>query len=490
MAGSVLVLVGGLITTPLPRSVGRTVFTPLADVGTSMPGRMVGLTITVTGLGLLAWAWLALVRRMTRTCEDTQTSEDTQGRLAQVWTAALAWGLPLLVAPPLFSRDGWSYAAQGAMTWRGWSPYVFGPMVLHGPIVDRVDPRWLDTPAPYGPLPLMWGALSAGVTEDPWALVISHRLAAVAGLLLLAWALPRLAQWTRHDPAVVSAVVLASPLMLAHGVGGLHNDLLVVGLAAAALVVAERYGWVAGAVLGGLSAAVKLPGGVVCVAVALLTLSTAASLGDRWRRFAGVAVVSVATLVGVGRIAGVGSGWIHTLGVPAEIRTPLSLSTQVGRLFESGFGLLSADDLSDGSVAFFRGLGTVLAIGVAGWLAAKGRTGVRGSAVQAAAVVMTATFVLSPVVHAWYALWFIPFLAAVPLGSRVFNALLNFSLIVGLTAPLDSSLEGVWVEIILTTTLVIGVAVPLLASTRRIRLPHPLRHRIRTPAEPELRAEV
>ncbi len=473
---------------------GRPLFGPLVDIGHSMPGRMLGLAVTVSGLGLLAWAWIELVRLMTRTAGARSARP-----LRQVWTATLAWGLPLLIAPPLFSRDGWSYAAQGAMTLRGHSPYDFGPMVLSGPIVDRVDPRWLDTPAPYGPLPLLWGALSAGVTEDPWLLVIAHRLAAVVGLALLAWALPRLAGWTRHDPAVVCAVVLPSPLIFAHGVGGLHNDLLVVGLAAAALVVANSHGWVAGAALGGLSAAVKLPGGLICIAVALVTLPTAASLYDRLVRLTGVAVVSVVTLVGVGRIAGVGSGWVHTLGVPAEIRTPLSLSTQVGRLLEAGFRLLELRTLFEASMPFARGLGTVLAIGVAIWVALRAKTGEPGAAVQAAATALTATFLLSPVVHIWYALWFVPFLAAVPLGSRVFNALLNFSLIAGLTAPLDSSLEGVWVAIGLTGALVIGVAVPLLVSTRGISLPQPVRHRVAvrpvrplrlTRPEPELRAEV
>ena len=29
--------------------------------------------------------------------------------------ATIAWCLPLMIAPPMFSRDGWSYAAQGEL---------------------------------------------------------------------------------------------------------------------------------------------------------------------------------------------------------------------------------------------------------------------------------------------------------------------------------------------------------------------------------------
>ena len=130
------------------------------------------------------------------------------------------WSLPLLLAPPLFSRDGWSYAAQGTLAHRGISPYEYGPWSLvgprsvPGPIVEGVDARWMATPAPYGPVPLIGGDLAAGLTSDPWLLVVAHRLIALAGLVLLAWAVPRLARWCGANPALASCLVLASPLMV------------------------------------------------------------------------------------------------------------------------------------------------------------------------------------------------------------------------------------------------------------------------------------
>ena len=433
--GSVLVLLGGLVTSQVPESSWASTIW-LRD---TMPGRMLGLTVVVAGLGLMSVAWVRLWRAAGHGELD----------LAAVRRACALWCLPLLVAPPLFSRDGWSYAAQGELTRIGLSPYEWGPGVLSGPIVEAVDPRWLATPTPYGPLPLLWGSTAAELLHNPWALVVAHRLLAVAGLLMLAWALPRLATWSGRDPAFVSALVLASPLMLAHGVGGLHNDLLMAGLGAVALVVAAEHGWLAGAVLGGLAAAVKVPGGLVCVGVALMSLPYAAPLPDRLRRLAQVGAVSVATLFGVGVLAGVGMGWVHALGVPAQVHTPLSVTTLVGF-----------------AVPGVQAVGLAVAFVTVCWIALRCPTGSPADALAGAALALTATLLLSPVVHPWYALWCVPLVAACRLHRRGLAVLVWLSFVLGVTAPLDSSLEGAYVATVLTSTLVIGVVVALTWATR------------------------
>ena len=40
------------------------------------------------------------------------------------------WAVPMIVAPPLFCRDVFSYAAQGEMTAYHISPYLYGPYTL------------------------------------------------------------------------------------------------------------------------------------------------------------------------------------------------------------------------------------------------------------------------------------------------------------------------------------------------------------------------
>lgn len=455
-----LVLLGGLVTSVVPASGPLDDLPVVAALRATTTGRMVGLAVVVAGLGLLAWAWLVLLR----VCADR--SEATGDRLVLARRAAVLWSAPLLVAPPLFSRDGWSYVAQGELARIGASPYSWGPGLLDGPLAEAVDERWLWTAAPYGPLPLAWGSWWAELLRDPEALVVAHRLLAVLGLVLLAWAVPRLARWSGHDPAVASAVVLAGPFTVAHGVGGLHNDVAMVGLMAAALVVAAQRGWVLGAVVAGLAAAVKLPGGLVCVAVVLLSLPALAGVRDRVLRTVAVASVAVATLLAAGVATGLGSGWVGALGVPGEVRTPLSAVTMAGVAVSGVLDLLGLDDASGAAVAVARGAGTVAVLALGAVLLLRGRTADPAAALRVAAVLTGAAVVLSPVVHHWYAFWALPFGAALPLGLRAAAALRAAVVLLALTAPLDSSLEGAWVPIVLTTALVVGVALALLLTDR------------------------
>lgn len=463
VVGSVLVLLGGLVVSALPGSVPILAGEQLAVLREHTAGRMVGLAVVLLGLGLLAASWLALCR----TVADAEGADRTVA-VALVRRATVLWSLPLLPAPPLFSRDGWSYAAQGMLVQVGVSPYEHGPGVLTGPIVEAVDPRWMWTPAPYGPLPLIFGDLGAGLTGNPWVLVVGHRMVALVGLVLLAWAVPRMARWTGTNPALASAVALASPLMVANGVGGLHNDLLMVGLMAAALVAAAEHGWVTGAVLGGLAAAVKLPGGLICVLVVLVSLPAGALLVDRARRTAQVAAVAVGTLVGTGVLWGLGVGWIRALSVPASLDTLLSAPTLVGQLLDwlsatlgSGLDPTAFRDL-------VRGLAMVALVGFAGWIALRRPTGDAHGAVRAAALLIGASLLLSPVVHLWYLLWLTPFLAVLRLPRPGTVALLGVSVLGGLVAPLDSSLHGAYL-VIMAGAMSVAALTGILLLTRRSR---------------------
>ncbi len=464
-----LVLLGGLVVATIPPSAAVADVEPLQLLRGSAVGRMAGLVVVLAGLGMLASAWLQLCRVASRADEAAQPAV-----VARVRTATVAWALPLLLAPPLFSRDGWSYAAQGTMVHRGISPYdhgpwsLVGPRSVPGPIVEGVDPRWMATPTPYGPVPLIGGDLAAGLTADPWLLVVAHRMIALVGLVLLAWAVPRLARWCGANPALASGLVLASPLMVSNGVAGLHNDLLMVGLMAAAVVVAHEHGWVAGAVLGGLAAGVKLPGGLACVAVVLLTAPAAAPAVVRLRHTARVGAVAVAALVLPGLVWGLGVGWFGALAVPATVDTPLSLPTLLGGWLDLVAQLLDADTPDDTFLGLVRLLAQVAALGVVARVLATYATRDRRQAVRALAVVMVAVVALSPVVHLWYFLWAVPFVAVQRLGRGAMVALVAVSLVSGLVAPMDSSLHGAYLAIVIGSLVVAAVAV-LLLVTRRAR---------------------
>lgn len=465
MLGSLLVLLGGVLVATLPRS------TPLVQVPligllrTHMLGRMLGLTLVMAGLGLLGAAWLHLCRRAAHGESD----------VADVRSSTAMWTLPLLVAPPLFSRDGWSYAAQGALVRLGWSPYEYGPNVLTGPIHYGVDPRWAHTPTPYGPLPLIAGEQFVGLTSQPWTLVMLHRLLALVGLVLLSWAVPRLARWGGANPALATAIVCGSPLMLANGVAGLHNDLLMAGLMAAGLALGRhRWGW--GAAVVGLAAAVKAPAVVVCVPLVLLSLPPGAGVLARVRRAAQVGAIVVTVVVGLGALSGLGVGWLHALSVPGSISTPLSVTSLLGGALD---WLVGADPGGHPMRELLRAAGTVAALGVAIRCFLRARTGAPTVAVRVAALTVGALVVLSPVVHLWYLLWALPFVAAIALRGRAFTALIATSVIAGLVAPLDSSLHGAYAAIVTGIMWALVAAVALLATRaarerlRRITSPPP-----------------
>jgi hypothetical protein len=469
VVGSVLVLLGGLVVATIPPSAAVAEVDLLQVLRGSQWGRMAGLVVVLVGLGLLASAWLHL-------CRDSARAEerDQGAMLARVRNATVLWSLPLLVAPPLFSRDGWSYAAQGMLAHRGISPYDYGPWSLvgprsiPGPLTEGVDPRWMATPAPYGPVPLIGGDVASGFTADPWLLVVAHRAMVLVGLVLLAWAVPRLARWCGTNPALASCLVLASPLMISNGVAGLHNDLLMVGLMAAGVVVAREHGWAAGAVLAGLAAGVKLPGGLAAVAIVILTLPAAASVGLRVRHAVRVGAVSVAALVLPGLLWGLGVGWVGALGVPGTVNTPLSMPTVAGGFLDLVSQFLGFGTPDETFLDLVRLLAQVGIVVITTWVVLTKPTGDRASAVRSLALVMGATVALSPVVHLWYFLWVVPFVAVLRLGRGAMASLVAVSLVSGLVAPMDSSLHGAYLAIVIGS-LVVAAAAALLLITRRAR---------------------
>ncbi len=146
-----------------------------------------GLVGVYFGLVLLIAAW-ALLGRLVR---------GPRPPTPRALLAVLAvWAAPLLVAPPLFSRDVYSYLAQGAMVEAHLDVYAHGPSRLGGPLADEVAPLWRHTGAPYGPVFLAVAAALSGVTRgDLPAGLFGMRLVALAGVALMAPTRPPRCGW-------------------------------------------------------------------------------------------------------------------------------------------------------------------------------------------------------------------------------------------------------------------------------------------------------
>ncbi len=143
-----------------------------------------------------------------------------------------AWAAPLLLAPPLFSRDVYSYLAQGAMVDAHIDVYANGPAQLGGPLADEVAPVWQQTSTPDS----VWfflavaSALSGLTRGEIPAGLLGMRLVALLGVGLMAAALPRLARHSGADPAAALWLGALNPLVLLHLVAGAHNDAIMLGL--------------------------------------------------------------------------------------------------------------------------------------------------------------------------------------------------------------------------------------------------------------------
>ncbi|GAA3361498.1 polyprenol phosphomannose-dependent alpha 1,6 mannosyltransferase MptB [Saccharopolyspora gregorii] len=359
-------------------------------------GRDLALAVLYTGFGVLVWAWVRLGRGVLAKLVDSR------GVLA----ATAAWILPMLITPPLFTRDVYSYLGQGLLALHGIDPYAVGPSTLTGPIPDNVHPTWQTTPAPYGPL---FMGIAKGVIliagDGMISSVIVMRLVLLCGLVMLIFALPGLVRELGGRLPVALWLVAASPMTVVHLVGGPHNDMLMIGLLAMGALLVLRGRHAGGIALVTLAMAIKATAGV---ALPFLVWIWAARLpGNRWQQLLRAGTASVAIFVPVFAacmaLAKVGFGWLPALSAPGMIVNYLSAPTGIGQAVHSLVSLFVEVDRGP-FVEVGRTLGSLALAGVLvwqWWRAQEGGT----TAVRRAAIALLAAALLSPVVLPWYLTW-------------------------------------------------------------------------------------
>ncbi|GHJ41353.1 hypothetical protein Sm713_69620 [Streptomyces sp. TS71-3] len=434
-------------------SIGGAGALPVQDVmRPSAEHPALGLFLSYFGLVLLIGAWWCLGRLVSGGAGARPTPRELQFTL-------VIWGVPLVLAPPLFSRDIYSYLAQGAMVNAHMDVYSMGPDHLGGPLVANVEPMWRASPAPYGPVFLGLARLL-----EPGGL-LGMRILALVGVALMVVFLPVLARRCGVDPSAAIWLGGLNPLVLQHLIGGAHNDAVMLGLLGAGLLAAlsgsrrgapdgggleepgsawglarprvpagfwrfgnawrlrrpgepgkqdaprtQGYtvGWpVAAAVLVTLAALVKAPAALGLVAVGSLW---SARLTGRWRAVRAVlATTAVALLVTavVTALTGTGYGWISALGTPVSAHNwaPMAaLGRVTGRMLAD-----AGSSLAPLVVDFWRmvGLGATAVIAALAWWH-RARLG----SVYALGVSLAAAAVLAPAIRPWYMLWGLFLIAA------------------------------------------------------------------------------
>jgi alpha-1,6-mannosyltransferase len=389
---------------------------PAPGSAPSKQGLFFGLTAVYGGLLLLMRVWYGLARTLAR----------VRGvRVGRLVVILGLWTLPLLVAPPLFSRDVYSYAAQGEMMSHHIDPYHYGPDVLGGsPFVPLVDPLWGNTPAPYGPLFLgVDGLLARLAGHHVLPDVVLLRLLELVGVGLLAWAVPKLALSVGRDPAEAFALGVLNPVVVLHFVGGAHNDALMLGLLAVGVALARQGKPVAGLVVTALATAVKAPAALGVLYIGWEWAGAGAPLRARARSVVTAGLVALGVVGVVSAITGLGWRWVLNLGTPGTVRSWLAPATGVGMLLANvahafGIGIRLHSVLS---VTRVIGLGTAAIVGIRLLLRSE-----RVGTLRAMGLTLLAVVVLGPVVQPWYLSWGLVLLAPVATGW-LYGVLVAFS---------------------------------------------------------------
>jgi Glycosyltransferase family 87 len=393
------------------------------------------------GLAVLVVAWLRLgqdVRRQRVPLPELR-------RILMCWTA------PLLLIPPLYSRDVYSYLAQGVMFGSRLDPYRFGPASLGGELAAGVTPVWANSPAPYGPVFL---TTASGVMKVARGQVIPGlllmRLVCVASVAVAAYCLPKLARRYGVQPTRALWLGILNPLVLVHLVAGMHNDALMLALLLAGLlaglVAPTTARAVAAGVLIGLAGLVKVP--------ALLALPFLARAARRPLPAMATIVAAAVTTAAVTAATGTWYGWVGAIGETARVHNGLSLTTDLGDLLAILNRFLGGR-LPFDPVLVTRSIGALTGGTLLVFLLVR----LRDRPVLAVGLGLTGVVLLGPVVHPWYLLWGLLPLAAgagdrrVVRGATLLSVVMAFYPVPSGGGPTSQTSVGL---------LAVGAALPLL----------------------------
>lgn len=410
------------------------------------------LVLTYGGLVLLLRVWLRL-------SEVVQLHRGAPVRT--LYKILALWSIPMLVAPPLFSRDVFSYAAQGEMTAHGLSPYTMGPFSLgSASFVNPVDPLWGNTPAPYGPLFLWLDSLVVQMSgHRALRSVLGLRLLEVAAVALLAVALPRIARALGRDGGEAVVLGALNPLVILTLIGGAHNDALMIGLLCAGVMFALERRPVWGLIFCSLAAAIKAPAALGVVYVAWTWAGPHVRLRERTQSLMKGAAVSVAVLLVTTWLAGFGFGWVKNLATPGTVRSWAAPATGLGMALTKLLNAVGLDVAMSPVLSVTRLLGLLTAGVLAVYFLWNAE---RRGWVRSLGMSLLLFVVLGPVVQPWYLVWGIIVLAASYVGREHF-----WLLALSITSPFLGlpGAHDLWNSLLHANLLLMAVSLLVLAGT-------------------------
>ncbi len=328
-------------------------------------------------------------------------SDRTPARWAIGLVAVL--NLIVLVGPVLISTDVFSYIAYARMgIVHGVDPYTHGPTAIVGdPVFRYVGHDWLKVATAYGPVytlityPL--GLL--GVVGAVWGMKV-YALIASAITLALTW---RVARRRGHDSVFALLAVGANPLYVIYGLGGAHNDLIMLALmmGAVALTLSDR---------DGAAGAVVVAGALVKATVAVLLPFMVLARRRAATLYGALCALALCALAGYAVFGIHGIDVISALNRDSAFVSTDSFPNELAHLFGKP-GVFPVDhDLLKAAL--------VLILAHLAWRTWCGYDWVAASGWALLAISVTSTWLL-----AWYILWPLP-LAVVTRDRRLLAATL------------------------------------------------------------------
>ena len=300
---------------------GRTFPVPASAKG--QPGWIMGpfkaLGASITG----GQFWLALVGMCVCYAAVLFAARTLSGRW--VIGAIVALHALFVLAPPLLSKDIFSYLEYARLgVLHDVNPYAHVVKAVRGDDVYRYL-GWRSVASAYGPLftvatyPL--AHVSAGV--GLWTIKIVTGAASLGCVAVVADTARRLGR----SPVAAAAFVGLNPVMLAYGVGGAHNDILMMllGIGGVALMLRQREA---------VGAAAVVVGGAIKASIGVMLPFMFLAARDRVRLVVGAAVSGAVMLaIAVAAFDGQALGVFRVLRQQQRLVSDDAVANQIVRAF-------------------------------------------------------------------------------------------------------------------------------------------------------------
>jgi alpha-1,6-mannosyltransferase len=311
--------------------------------------------------------------------------------------------LIVFIGPILLSTDVFSYIAYARMgVEHGLNPYLHGPDAISSDgIFPYVGSDWRHVATAYGPLYtlLSYPLAPLGLKGAVWGMKLEALVASVA-TLALTW---RCARARQLDPVRAVLIVGLNPLYLIYGLGGAHNDLIMLALMMAAVSLSFT-GRDAPA------AATVIAGGLVKATVAVMLPFMILSRRRLAPLLGALAAIVLGALVGYAVFGVHGIDVIAALNRDAAFVSSDSFATEIAHLFGKP-GVFPVDhDLLKAALV-------VIVLHLL-WRTWRGYDWIAASGWTLLAISVTSTWLL-----AWYTLWPLP-LAVIVRDRRLLIAVL------------------------------------------------------------------